>query len=250
MSVLVPTMGALHKGHQALIKRARTLDKEVIVSIFINPLQFENKEDSEHYPRTPERDIEIATIAGATQVWFPEFEELYPEGFQTLTAGPLGSIFEGASRPGHFDGVVTVVNRLFDLTKPSKAIFGEKDFQQLSIIRAMKTEVEIIGVPTVREFDGLAMSSRNLRLTQEGRNSALVVNRALSAARLAPTVEIAIEILNSTLSTESGFKKDYATVIDENDFSVAKEATQSKRAIIAGWVEGVRLIDNMPMAGR
>ena len=250
MSILVPTMGALHKGHQALIKRARTLDKEVIVSIFVNPLQFENKEDIENYPRTPERDIEIATIAGATQVWFPEFEELYPEGFQTLTAGPLGSIFEGASRPGHFDGVVTVVNRLFALTKPSKAIFGEKDFQQLSIIKSMKTSVEIIGVPTVREFDGLAMSSRNQRLTQEGRNSALVVNRALSAARLAPTVEIAIEILNSTLSTESGFKKDYATVIDENDFSVAKETTQSKRAIIAGWVEGVRLIDNMPMAGR
>ena len=250
MSILVPTMGALHKGHQGLIKRARTLDKEVIVSIFVNPLQFENKEDIENYPRTPERDIEIATIAGATQVWFPEFEELYPEGFQTLTAGPLGSIFEGASRPGHFDGVVTVVNRLFALTKPSKAIFGEKDFQQLSIIKSMKTSVEIIGVPTVREFDGLAMSSRNQRLTQEGRNSALVVNRALSAARLAPTVEIAIEILNSTLSTESGFKKDYATVIDENDFSVAKETTQSKRAIIAGWVEGVRLIDNMPMAGR
>jgi pantoate--beta-alanine ligase len=250
MSILVPTMGALHKGHQGLIKRARTLDKEVIVSIFVNPLQFENKEDIENYPRTPERDIEIATIAGATQVWFPEFEELYPEGFQTLTAGPLGSIFEGASRPGHFDGVVTVVNRLFALTKPSKAIFGEKDFQQLSIIKSMKTPVEIIGVPTVREFDGLAMSSRNQRLTQEGRNSALVVNRALSAARLAPTVEIAIEILNSTLSTESGFKKDYATVIDENDFSVAKETTQSKRAIIAGWVEGVRLIDNMPMAGR
>jgi pantoate--beta-alanine ligase len=243
-------MGALHKGHQGLIKRARTLDKEVIVSIFVNPLQFENKEDIENYPRTPERDIEIATIAGATQVWFPEFEELYPEGFQTLTAGPLGSIFEGASRPGHFDGVVTVVNRLFALTKPSKAIFGEKDFQQLSIIKSMKTPVEIIGVPTVREFDGLAMSSRNQRLTQEGRHSALVVNRALSAARLAPTVEIAIEILNSTLSTESGFKKDYATVIDENDFSVAKETTQSKRAIIAGWVEGVRLIDNMPMAGR
>jgi len=250
MSVLVPTMGALHKGHQALIKRARTLDKEVIVSIFVNPLQFENKEDIDAYPRTPERDIEIATIAGATQVWFPEFEELYPEGFQTLTAGPLGSIFEGASRPGHFDGVVTVVNRLFALTKPSKAIFGEKDFQQLSVIKSMKTPVEIIGVPTVREFDGLAMSSRNQRLTQEGRNSALVVNRALSAARLAPTVEIAIEILNSTLSTESEFKKDYATVIDENDFSVAKETTQSKRAIIAGWVEGVRLIDNMPMAGR
>jgi pantoate--beta-alanine ligase len=162
----------------------------------------------------------------------------------------LGSIFEGASRPGHFDGVVTVVDRLFALTKPNKAVFGEKDFQQLSIIRSMKSKVEIIGVPTVREFDGLAMSSRNVRLSAEGRNSALVVNRALSAARLAPTVEIAIEILNSTISTELGFKKDYATVIDEENFSIATDSTKSKRMIIAGWVEGVRLIDNMPMVGR
>jgi pantoate--beta-alanine ligase len=250
MSVLVPTMGALHKGHQALIKRARTIDDEVIVSIFVNPLQFENKEEVEKYPRSPERDIEIATIAGATQVWFPEYEELYPQGFRTLNSGPLGTIFEGASRPGHFDGVVTVVDRLFAITKPSKAVFGEKDFQQLSIIRAMKSKVEIISVPTIREFDGLAMSSRNVRLSAQGRNSALVVNRALSAARLAPTVEIAIEILNSTISTESGFKKDYATVIDEDNFSIATDATKSKRVIIAGWVEGVRLIDNMPMAGR
>jgi pantoate--beta-alanine ligase len=114
----------------------------------------------------------------------------------------------------------------------------------------MKSKVEIISVPTIREFDGLAMSSRNVRLSAEGRNSALVVNRALSAARLAPTVEIAIEILNSTISTESGFKKDYATVIDENNFSLATDSTKSKRVIIAGWVEGVRLIDNMPMVGR
>jgi pantoate--beta-alanine ligase len=250
MSVLVPTMGALHKGHQALIKRARTIDDEVIVSIFVNPLQFENKEEIEKYPRSPERDIEIATIAGATQVWFPEYEDLYPQGFRTLNSGHLGTIFEGASRPGHFDGVVTVVDRLFAITKPSKAVFGEKDFQQLSIIRAMKSKVEIISVPTIREFDGLAMSSRNVRLSAQGRNSALVVNRALSAARLAPTVEIAIEILNSTISTEPGFKKDYATVIDEDNFSLATDATKSKRVIIAGWVEGVRLIDNMPMVGR
>jgi pantoate--beta-alanine ligase len=243
-------MGALHKGHQALIKRARIIDDEVIVSIFVNPLQFENKAEIEKYPRSPERDIEIATIAGATQVWFPEYEELYPQGFQTLDSGPLGTIFEGASRPGHFDGVVTVVNRLFAITKPSHAVFGEKDFQQLSIIKAMKSKVEIISVPTIREFDGLAMSSRNVRLSAEGRNSALVVNRALSAARLAPTVEIAIEILNSTISTESGFKKDYATVIDEDNFSLATDSTKSKRVIIAGWVEGVRLIDNMPMVGR
>ena len=250
MTVLVPTMGALHKGHQALIKRARTLDKDVIVSIFVNPLQFENQDDLMKYPRTPERDIEIATIAGATEVWFPEYEDLFDGEVKRLSAGPLGNLYEGASRPGHFDGVVTVVDRLFALTKPGKAIFGEKDFQQLTIIKAMKTKVEIISVPTVREFDGLAMSSRNMRLSQEGRQSALVIHRALAAAKLAPTVEIAQEVLNSTLSTELRFEKDYATIIDEKDFSLANDETQLKRAIIAGWIEGVRLIDNMPMVGR
>jgi pantoate--beta-alanine ligase len=243
-------MGALHKGHQALIKRARTLDKDVIVSIFVNPLQFESKEDLEKYPRSPERDIEIATIAGANEVWFPEYEDLYPEGFKTVNAGLLGDLFEGASRPGHFDGVVTVVDRLFAIAKPDKAVFGEKDFQQLTIIKAMKSKVEIIGVPTVREFDGLAMSSRNLQLSESGRNVALVIHRALAAAKLAPTVEIAQEVLNTTLSTESGFDKDYATIIDEKDFSLAGEGTENRRAIIAGWVEGVRLIDNMAMVGR
>jgi pantoate--beta-alanine ligase len=250
MTVLVPTMGALHKGHQALIKRARTLDKDVIVSIFVNPLQFENKDDLEKYPRTPQRDIEIATIAGANEVWFPEYEDLYPEGFKTLSAGSLGNIYEGASRPGHFDGVVTVVDRLFAITKPDKAIFGEKDFQQLTIIKAMKSKVEVVAVPTVREFDGLALSSRNIRLTESGRETALVIHRALAAAKLAPSVEIAQEILNSTLATEPGFEKDYATIIDEKDFSQANDATENRRAIIAGWVDGVRLIDNMPMVGR
>lgn len=250
MTVLVPTMGALHKGHQALIKRARALDKDVIVSIFVNPLQFENKEDLEKYPRTPQRDIEIATIAGANEVWFPEYEDLYPEGFKTLSAGALGNFFEGASRPGHFDGVVTVVDRLFAIAKPDKAVFGEKDFQQLTIIKAMKSKVEIVAVPTVREFDGLAMSSRNVRLSESGREAALVIHRALAAAKLAPSVEIAQEILNSTLATEPGFEKDYATIIDEKDFSTAKDSTENRRAIIAGWVEGVRLIDNMPMVGR
>jgi pantoate--beta-alanine ligase len=250
MTVLVPTMGALHKGHQALIKRARALDKDVIVSIFVNPLQFENKDDLEKYARTPQRDIEIATIAGANEVWFPEYEDLYPEGFKTLSAGSLGNIFEGASRPGHFDGVVTVVDRLFAIAKPDKAVFGEKDFQQLTIIKAMKSKVEIVAVPTVREFDGLALSSRNVRLTESGRETALVIHRALAAAKLAPSVEIGLEILNSTLATEPGFEKDYATIIDERDFSLANEATENRRAIIAGWVDGVRLIDNMPMIGR
>jgi pantoate--beta-alanine ligase len=243
-------MGALHKGHQALIKRARTLDKDVVVSIFVNPLQFENKDELEQYPRTPQRDIEIATIAGANEVWFPEYEDLYPEGFNTLSSGDLGNKFEGVSRPGHFDGVVTVVDRLFAIAKPDKAVFGEKDFQQLTIIKAMKSKVEIIAVPTVREFDGLAMSSRNVRLSETGRVTALVIHRALAAAKLAPTVEIAQEVLNSTLATEPAFDKDYATIIDERDFSIANEGTENRRAIIAGWVDGVRLIDNMPMVGR
>lgn len=247
MSVLVPTMGALHKGHQALIKRARTMSKEVVVSIFINPLQFENAEDVSKYPRSPERDIQLATLAGATEIWMPDFDEIYPGEITKLKASPIGDLYEGASRPGHFDGVVTVVNRLFEIVKPEAAVFGEKDFQQLQIIRAMKSKAEIIGVPTVREFDGLAFSSRNIRLTEPGRVSANVIYRAMAAARLAPTVAIAQEIIDTTLSTDLGFKRDYAVIVDENDFSLATDSTKNKRALIAGSIDGVRLIDNMRM---
>ena len=249
MTVLVPTMGALHKGHQALIKRARSVSKEVVVSIFINPLQFENKEDLEKYPRSPERDIQLATLAGATEVWMPDYEEIYPGEIKKLSAGTLGQIFEGQARPEHFDGMLTVVNRLFEIVKPTAAVFGEKDFQQLAIIKAMKSDVEIIAVPTVREFDGLALSSRNVRLTEQGRVTANVIHRALAAARLAPTVAIAQEIIDTTLSTEAGFKRDYAAIIDEDSFEIASNETRQKRAIIAGWIDGVRLIDNMKMGG-
>ncbi len=247
MSVLVPTMGALHKGHQALIKRARMLSTEVVVSIFINPLQFEDPTEITKYPRTPERDIERATLAGATEIWIPEYEEIYPGEIKKLKASSLGDSYEGASRPGHFDGVVTVVNRLFEIVRPEAAIFGEKDFQQLQIIHAMKSPVEIIGVPTVREYDGLALSSRNIRLSQGGRMSANVIYRSMRAARLAPTIAIAQEIIDTTISTEKGFKCDYAVIIDEADFSLATDSTKHKRAIIAGWIDGVRLIDNMRM---
>ena len=249
MTVLVPTMGALHKGHQALIKRARSMSKEVVVSIFINPLQFENKEDLEKYPRSPERDIQLATLAGATEVWMPDYEEIYPGDIKKLSAGPLGQIFEGQARPEHFDGMLTVVNRLFEIVKPTAAVFGEKDFQQLAIIKAMKSNVEIIAVPTVREFDGLALSSRNVRLTEQGRKTANVIHRALAAARLAPTVAIAQEIIDTTLATEAGFKRDYAAIIDEDSFEIASNETRHKRGIIAGWIDGVRLIDNMKMGG-
>lgn len=247
MSVLVPTMGALHKGHQALIKRARSISKEVVVSIFVNPLQFANIEEANQYPRTPERDIQLATLAGATEIWMPDYEEIYPGPVTKLQASEIGDLYEGASRPGHFDGVVTVVNRLFEIVKPEAAIFGEKDFQQLQIIRAMKCDVEIVSVPTVREFDGLAISSRNVRLSENGRVTANVIYRAMAAARLAPSVLIAQDIIDTTISTDDGFTCDYAVIIDEDSFALADDSTRHQRAIIAGWIDGVRLIDNMRM---
>lgn len=241
MSVLVPTMGALHKGHQALIKRARELSREVIVSIFINPFQFDDKSDLEKYPRSPEKDIALATLAGATEIWMPEFDEIYPAGFTKLSAGLVGEIFEGKTRCGHFDSVVTVVNRLFEITKPKFAVFGEKDFQQLFAIQQMKKNVEIISVPTVRNQDGLALSSRNIRLTHFERERAGVIYRALLAANDGQ------DSMDLLLASEPSFEVDYAAIIDEKDFTIATESTQNRRAIIAGWINGVRLIDNMAM---
>ena len=234
MTVLVPTMGALHKGHQALIKRARELDKEVVVSIFVNPLQFSESSDLEKYPRTPEADIQLATLAGATEVWFPNYEEIYPSNPKQISAGPVGDLYEGASRPGHFAGVLTVVSRLFEIVKPNAAIFGEKDFQQLWLVKNHFQKMNIISVPTVREFDGLALSSRNIRLSEKDREAALVISKALKEPSR----------MNEVLATEPGFKLDYAEIIDAQTFKLADEDTQSKRAIIAGWVNGVRLLDN------
>ena len=234
MTVLVPTMGALHKGHQALIKRARELDKEVVVSIFVNPLQFTDAADLEKYPRTPETDIQIATLAGATEVWFPNYEEIYPNEPVQISAGAVGDLYEGASRPGHFAGVLTVVNRLFEIVKPSAAVFGEKDFQQLWLVKNHFRKIEIAAVPTVREFDGLALSSRNIRLTESDRAAALIISKALKE----PTR------MHEILATEPAFKLDYAEIIDEKTFQLASATTQNKRAIIAGWVNGVRLLDN------
>ncbi|MEY3278876.1 MAG: hypothetical protein RIR63_68 [Actinomycetota bacterium] len=234
MTVLVPTMGALHKGHQALIKRARELDKEVVVSIFVNPLQFTDAADLEKYPRTPETDIQIATLAGATEVWFPNYDEIYPSEPTQISAGAVGELYEGAARPGHFAGVLTVVNRLFEIVEPSAAVFGEKDFQQLWLIKNYFRKLEIVAVPTVREFDGLALSSRNIRLTQADRVAALIISKALKD----PTR------MHEILETEPAFKLDYAEIIDEKTFQKAGATTQNKRAIIAGWVNGVRLLDN------
>jgi pantoate--beta-alanine ligase len=243
----VPTMGALHAGHASLIQRARELSDTVVVSIFINPLQFENKDDLAKYPRTPELDIELASQAGATHLWLPTVDEIYPGEVQKISAGALGDVYEGVKRPGHFDGVLTVVNRLFELVKPQWAIFGEKDFQQLTLIKSMKSDVEIIGAPTIRDTDGLALSSRNVRLSDP--KAALVIYRALLAARNEKSVDAARTAMKEVLASEASFTLDYAEIINESNFEKASQSDESKRAIIAGWVNGIRLIDNMPMNG-
>jgi pantoate--beta-alanine ligase len=164
-----------------------------------------------------------------------------------LSAGELGKIYEGANRSGHFDGVVTVVSRFFDLLKPKSAVFGEKDFQQLTLIRAIAKHVQIIAAPTVREIDGLAMSSRNVRLDREDRSAALVLYQALIAATNSSNLSEARTEMHKICATQPLFKLDYAEVIDEKDFSIATDSTLNPRAIIAGWLNGVRLIDNMQM---
>jgi pantoate--beta-alanine ligase len=234
----VPTMGALHAGHGSLFAIAAQYSDDVVASIYVNPLQFENKEDLEKYPRTPERDIELAEEFGVTHLWLPTYDEIYPAGYRHLTAAPISKLYEGASRAGHFDGVVTVVRRLFDLVKPKVAIFGEKDFQQLALVREIADEVEIIAAPIIREADGLAMSSRNVRLNDDGRIAARVISKALRESR-------SEEDLRAILASEPLFTLDYADYIDEQTFLPPTARTQSTRAIVAGWVNGIRLLDNM-----
>ena len=243
----VPTMGALHAGHASLIKKAREYSDTVVMSIFINPLQFENKDDLAKYPRTPELDIELASQAGATHLWLPTVDEIYPGEVQKISAGTLGDVYEGVKRPGHFDGVLTVVNRLFELVKPKCAVFGEKDFQQLTLIKSMKSDVEIVAAPTIRDADGLALSSRNVRLSDP--KTALVIYRALLAARKEKNIDAARAAMKEVLASEAAFTLDYAEIINESNFEKAVQSDESKRAIIAGWVNGIRLIDNMPMNG-
>ena len=239
----VPTMGALHAGHASLFALAKKYSNDVVASIFINPLQFESKEDLAQYPRTPDIDIAIADAAGVTHLWLPTQSEIYPDGYTKKSAGPMGDIYEGKSRAGHFDGVLTVVHQFFELLKPKVAIFGEKDFQQLHLIKTIAGDIEIVTAPTIREGDGLALSSRNMRLTEEGRSAAHVIYRALTQANSESE-------LREILASESAFTLDYADFIDEKTFAHAQSDTQDIRAIVAGWINGVRLIDNMSMGNR
>ena len=243
----VPTMGALHAGHASLFKLAKAKSDFVVASIFVNPLQFDDAQDLANYPRTPDPDIEIAADSGVTHLWLPKEEEIYPPEVKKISAGQLGNIYEGANRSGHFNGVVTVVLRLFELLKPESAIFGEKDFQQLTLIKEIANGVKIIAAPTVREADGLAISSRNVRLDKESRDAASVIYQALIAAKISLNLQEAHSQMHKICATQPLFNLDYAEIIDEDNFSIATDSTLNSRAIIAGWLNGVRLIDNMQM---
>ena len=244
--VLVPTMGALHAGHQSLIKLGKNLGEKVIVSIFVNPLQFENKSDLESYPKTFEQDLQFAKEAGATAVFTPSESDIYPGQIEKIEAGSIGDIFEGKSRPGHFSGVLTVVKRLFDLVNPRHAVFGEKDFQQLFLIKKMvndlKLPVNVVAAPTIRDSSNLALSSRNSRLSVEDKKVAQVMYQALTQNN--------IEDARALMKKVDGFSLDYLELIDEQSFTLATPDTKNKRLIIAGWVNQVRLIDNMAMGSK
>jgi pantoate--beta-alanine ligase len=254
---LVPTMGWLHDGHRALIERARADNATTVVSIFVNPRQFGDPADLEKYPRSEARDIAICTEEGVDLVFAPDVEEVYPPGFDTtVKVGAVARPLEGAARPGHFDGVATVVAILFDLVGAEHAYFGQKDAQQLLVIRRMALDLalptEVIGCPTMREPDGLAMSSRNVHLSPEERAAAPVLSHALRAARtLHARGERSAETLRSemrrVLAEEPFAKPDYVSVAD---MTTLKELdTVSGPALLSMAVRfgSTRLIDNEPI---
>jgi pantoate--beta-alanine ligase len=256
---LVPTMGALHEGHDALIRRAQE-DGPILVSIFVNPAQFAEGEDLATYPRDEARDLERCERLGVDVVWAPPVDEVYPPGvaLPEPDPGPVGDAFEGGARPGHFRGVLKVVHRLFDLTGPCRALFGEKDAQQLFLIRRMVRElglpVTIVACPTVREADGLARSSRNVRLTPEEREQAGCLFLALSeAAALARAGETNAARLVAAMSREIGAtslaRLDYAAVVAEDTFEPVEALGDDRaRAIVAARFPSARLIDNLVLS--
>jgi pantoate--beta-alanine ligase len=247
------TMGALHDGHARLIRAARDLADTVIVTVFVNPLQFGPNEDLDRYPRTPDADLAVCEAEQVDLVFLPPVEEVYPsdEPVERLSAGELGNRFEGEFRPGHFDGDLTVVSRLLDLTRPDVAIYGEKDAQQLALIRRMAAarhpSVEIVGLPTVRDSDGLARSSRNRYLTEDDRNVALAISRALRAgAAAAPDGPDAVLVAaRAVLDQTPGLSVDYLAVIDSADWAPAAQSTREATVIVAAKVGSTRLIDNV-----
>ncbi len=251
----VPTMGYLHEGHLSLVRRAKVENDLTAVSIFVNPTQFLPHEDFQTYPRDEGRDLELLEKEGADLVFLPEVRDMYPAGHRTfIEVEGLSSVLEGASRPGHFRGVATVVAKLFNLVHPTRAYFGQKDAQQVSVIKKMVTDlnmsVEIIVCPTIREKDGLAMSSRNVYLTPEDRRQARILSEALSAAR-----ELLLagerngdrlrQRIRQIIETVPGVKIDYVSVADPETLVEVEQVTQPALASLAVHFGPVRLIDNI-----
>lgn len=253
---VVPTMGALHAGHLSLVEAAQRESDRVVVTLFVNPSQFNNPEDLAKYPRTEESDLEKLAPYGIDVLWAPTVAEMYPDGFATkVSVGGLPDVLCGAHRPGHFDGVATVVTKLLTQTGADLAFFGEKDFQQLQIVRRMVADldlpVEIRGCPTLREPDGLAMSSRNLRLSAEARALAPGLNRALRAMaeglRGGETARTLAAEAAARMLAEGFDKVDYLELRAEHDLSLLDRPDRKARLFGAAEVGGIRLIDNIPV---
>jgi len=261
---LVPTMGALHEGHLTLVREARKACDHVVASIFVNPTQFGPNEDLDAYPRQLAEDSALLEAESVSLLWAPTVEAMYPRGFVTnVSVREVSANFCGADRPGHFDGVATVVCKLFNQVSPDKAFFGQKDYQQLAVIRAMARDLDltrphasdIIGVPTVREADGLAMSSRNRYLSADDRESAATLPRAMreAIARIEEGADVtrALAALEDELLSAGFDRVDYAELVDAASLErLDALADNPARLLVAARIGGTRLIDNMPCAAR
>ncbi|WP_238366499.1 pantoate--beta-alanine ligase [Mesobacterium pallidum] len=254
---VVPTMGALHAGHLSLVEAARAGTDHVIVTLFVNPRQFNNPEDLAKYPRTEESDAEKLAPFGVDVLYIPEPEEIYPGGFATnVSVSGVSDGLCGATRPGHFDGVATVVTKLLLQTDADRAFFGEKDYQQLQVVKRLATDLdlktEIVGCPTVREGDGLAMSSRNLRLGIGPRETAPVIARVLTGAAdiiaRGGNVLKALDTASEALLAAGFDSIDYLELRSDPDLQLMTKADRPARLFLAAWLDGVRLIDNLPVS--
>ncbi|HEU4716410.1 MAG TPA: pantoate--beta-alanine ligase [Bacteroidia bacterium] len=256
----VPTMGALHEGHASLVAEARRRADTVVVSIFVNPTQFNDAADLKNYPRTPGQDAVLLEKSGADILFLPSVHEMYPNGTNEEVPVPdigiLGKVMEAAHRPGHFEGVINIVSRLFTIVGECTAFFGEKDFQQLAVIRKMVREmnmnVVIVGCPIVRESDGLAMSSRNARLGREERAAAPFISQVLFRSREMwnekKTAEEIKRFVKEEFEKHSLFRLEYFEIADAGTLEAAVSREGKKVACIAAWLGSVRLIDNVVYA--
>ena len=253
----VPTMGALHAGHLALVDYARERCDEMVVSIFVNPLQFDREDDLSGYPRTWQVDLDLCIAHGVDVIYYPNPEAMYPDGFLTkVRVDGMTKGLCGAHRPGHFDGVTTVVLKLFNAVQPDLAVFGEKDFQQLAVIKRMTRDldlgVEVVGHPTVREADGLALSSRNVHLSPQERENALCLWRGLNKAQeLAGNGEKNVAKIRAAALTEieavPEARMEYIEVVDAGTLELLQEINRPARMAMAVWMGETRLIDNAPL---